>query len=187
MTGLIGVVRGSPSSPHSCLLHPSSPPFRDQMFSFTGHFVANHATHFTNNERSFRPKCKKILNKQKSSICVFQCWLNCQLASFEALPSLDKNHRRSNAIVERGPFFASCRTKTISVKIQLFPVCHIRRTSPIQEFSWSQNGAFWETENRLRRTSLTDAICILKRRNSCVSLAIQKSNPNCNWKNKHEK
>ena len=30
------------------------------------------------------------------------------------------NHRQSNAIVERGPFFASCRTKTISVNLRNF-------------------------------------------------------------------
>ena len=35
--------------------------------------------------------------------------------------SLEKNHQRSNAIVVRGPFFAFCRTKTLSVKIVLFP------------------------------------------------------------------
>ena len=49
------------------------PPFRDQYFSFTGHFVANPATNFTNNERDIRPKCKKekhenttVLNKTHS-------------------------------------------------------------------------------------------------------------------------
>ena len=46
-----------------------------------------------------------VLYKQKRTICVINCWLNCQLASFEALRSLEKSHRRSNANVERGPFF----------------------------------------------------------------------------------
>ena len=43
---------------------------------------------------------------KKRSICVSKCWLNCQLASFEGLPSLEKkNRRRTNAVVERGLFF----------------------------------------------------------------------------------
>ena len=40
-----------------------NPPFRDQTFSFLGHFVANPATHFTENERGIRPKCKKQTSK----------------------------------------------------------------------------------------------------------------------------
>ena len=101
-----------PTEPHLCVT---------KMIFFAGHFVANPATNVTKNKRRIRPKCKKhenttVLKKQKCTICVYKCWLNCQLASFEALRSLAKKHRRTNAIVERGQFFASCRTKTISVK-----------------------------------------------------------------------
>ena len=53
-----------------------NPPFRDQHFSFTVHFVANPATHFTSNERCIRPKCKTntktqqfCINKNAPSAC----------------------------------------------------------------------------------------------------------------------
>ena len=84
----------SSSSPNSCLLHPFSPPFRDQNFSFTRHFVASPATHFTKKREGHSAEMQKkhanttVLQKQKRTICVFKCWLNCQLASFEALLSL---------------------------------------------------------------------------------------------------
>ena len=108
-----------------------NPFFHDQFYSFTGHVVANPTTHFTSQkkERGIWPKCKTIRKyngvffEQKRTICSFKCWLNCHLASFEALLSLEKKkHRRSNAIVERGPFFASCRTKTIIRQIAQFPM-----------------------------------------------------------------
>ena len=50
-----------------------NPPFRDEKFSFTEHFVANPATNFAKkNERGIRPKCKKkhenitVLNNQET-------------------------------------------------------------------------------------------------------------------------
>ena len=103
-----------------------NPPFRDQRFLLRCISLPILPQISQNNERNIRPKCKKktkhtaVLNKQKRTIGEFKCWLNCQLASFEALRSLEKNHRQSNAIAERGPFFASCRTKTISVKLRIF-------------------------------------------------------------------
>ena len=47
------------------------------------------------NNRVIRPECKKenenitVLNKQKRIVCVFKCWLDSQLASLEALLSLE--------------------------------------------------------------------------------------------------
>ena len=74
--------------------------FRDQYFSFTGHFVANPATIFAKkkNTRSIRPKCKKKQHEKynsfestkKRTVCPFKCWLTCQLASSEALLSKKK-------------------------------------------------------------------------------------------------
>ena len=54
--------------------------------------------HISKKRKGIRPKCKnkkkrentKVLNKRKRTICVFKCWLNCQLASFEALLALEK-------------------------------------------------------------------------------------------------
>ena len=57
--GLIGVVCCSSFPPYSCLLHPSSPPSRDQNVSFTVHFVASLAANSKKNERGIWPKCKK--------------------------------------------------------------------------------------------------------------------------------
>ena len=45
----------------------SNPPFRDQMFSFNGHFDANHATHFAKkkkNETGIRPNAKNTKIQQ---------------------------------------------------------------------------------------------------------------------------
>ena len=88
--------------------------------SFTRHFVANPATTFTKKRGTLgrNPKTLQntpVLNKPKTQHLRIQM-LNCPSASTGPLIYL-KNHRRSNALVERGPFLASCRTKTISVKI----------------------------------------------------------------------
>ena len=140
-----------------------SPPVRDQHFSFSGHFVPNPATHFTTqkNERGIRPKFKKtrkstVLNKQKRTICVFKCWLNCQLASFEALLSLAKPINDPTQSWSVVPFFASCRTKRYPSKLGIYFVFsyHIGQTCPVKEFWWSRNGAFFENKKkRPRRTS----------------------------------
>ena len=100
------------------------------------------------NERGIRQKCTKhrkfrtVLNRQKRTICVFKCWLNCQLASFEALRSLEqKNINR--------PCHFQCLTASIQKrcpsKMHDFPVFsyHIGGTCPVKECSWSRNGAFF--------------------------------------------
>ena len=107
-----------------------NPPFHDQNFSFTVHFVANPATYPSSqkNERDIRPKCKKkkkhenttVLKKQKRTICVFKCWLNCQLAPFEALRSLEQpstiqRHRGARSLFLRlVVFIASLQPKNDS-------------------------------------------------------------------------
>ena len=73
----------------------TNPPFRDQQFSFTGHFIANPARTATKKREGHSAEMQKhehttVLNRQKRAICVFKCWLNCQVASFEGLLSLEK-------------------------------------------------------------------------------------------------
>ena len=126
----------------------------------------------TNERGTFGRNAKKhenttVLNEQNRTLCVFKCWLKCQLASFEALLSLEKKtHRRSKAIVERGPCFASCRTRTICVEIgpPSFLVSH--QTSPVQEFWWSQNGAIWDQKKAATHIPILQLPCDKPRRSS---------------------
>ena len=83
------------------------------MFLLRVHLVVNPATHIAKIKKkkhsaemqNKNTKLQTLLNKQKRTICVLQnAELSCPMASFEALLSLEKNHRRSNAIVERGLF-----------------------------------------------------------------------------------
>ena len=139
--------------PHRFLVQ-LNPPFRNQHFSFTGHFVANPATHFTENERGIRPKWKThdhttVLNKQKRTVCVFRYWLICQLASFEALLSLEKHHQRSTAIVERGSFFCFLLYKydirqhwVISLFSRITSGTHV----PIRILVITERCNFWDKE-----------------------------------------
>ena len=136
-----------------------NPPLGDQKFSFTEHFVANPATHFSKkNERNIRPKRKE--HKQKRTVCGFKCWLNCQLASFEALRSLEKTIDDPTSswsavpvlrLVPQKPYPSNC------VISNVFSY-HIGGTCPRKEFSWSRNGAFFGTEKRPRRTSPVQAL-----------------------------
>ena len=125
-------------------------PSRDQQISFTWHFVANPATIFTKNERSIRPQCKKnkkiqeCSTNKKRTICAFECWLNCQLASCDALPSLEnkpstiQRHRGARSLILR-----LVVQKRYSSKLGNFCVFsyHIGQTCAVKEFSWSRNGA----------------------------------------------
>ena len=89
-----------------------------KIFSFTVHVVASPATIFTKKTGgAFGRNAKKhenttVLNKQKRTLCVFKCWLNCQMASCEALLSLEK---KKTSPIQRHhaarSLFASCRTK----------------------------------------------------------------------------
>ena len=97
---------------------------------------------FGRNAKKKNHESTTVLNKQKRTICVFKCWLICQLAPFEALRSLAK----TSTIQRHGPFFASCRTKNNIRQTCLFSYIypyHIGRTCPVKAFSWSRNGAFW--------------------------------------------
>ena len=141
----------------SIVVCPIEPTFSVTNVSFTGHFVANPATNFTDKrEGAIGRDAKKhenttVLNRQKRTLCVFKCWLNCQPASFEALLSIEKNHRRANAIVERGPFFCVLSHKNDirqhCVISQVFSY-HVGGTCPVKDFSWSWNGALLETEKK---------------------------------------
>ena len=133
-----------------------NPPFRDQHFSFTGHAIANPATNFTKqkstrgafggNEKN--TKSTTVFNKQKRTICVFKCWLHCQLEPFEALLSLEKTNDDKNAIVERDPFLRLVAQKRYPSTLFnfLFFSYHIGRTCPVKEFSWLRNSTFFGTK-----------------------------------------
>ena len=140
-----------------------NPPFRDHVF-FSGHFVANPATNFhTKKREGIWPTCKKkhehttVLNKQIRTICVFKCWLDCLLASFEALLSLEKAIDEPTPSWSAVPFLASCRTKTTSVKLCTF-LCfsssHRRNMSGKRIFVVTERCIIWRTKKRPRRTSL---------------------------------
>ena len=94
-----------------------------------------------------------VLKKTKRTICAFKCCLNCQLASKEALRSLEKIHQRSNAIVERCPFSASCRlTNDIRQNLEIlkFPRITWDKHIPLKNLGWSRKGAFWR---RIKKTA----------------------------------
>ena len=89
------------------------------------------------------------MKKQKRTISVFKCWLTCQVASFEALLSIDKaiDDPPWSAV----PFFASCRTKNEILQHFRIFLCfsyHIGGTCPVKEFPWSRNGVFVGTEKQ---------------------------------------
>ena len=107
-------------------------------FLLRGHFFANPATMFTNNERSIRPECKKndedtsSVQQTKTRSSAFSDaggivnWHPVTRCRHSKI-----NHRRSNAIVERGPFFVLSH-KNDSRQIALFPmffVSHRRNMS----------------------------------------------------------
>ena len=87
-----------------------NPLCRDQHFPFTGHFVANPATNFTKKTRgAFGRNAKKhenttVLNKQTSTICAFQCWLNGHLASFQKRSWHLKKKKTSTPLWSADPF-----------------------------------------------------------------------------------
>ena len=107
--------------PHRCCVH-LSPPSGDQKKSlFTILFVAKPA---------------EVQKTRKNAASAhFRYWLHCQLASFEALLP-QKKHQRSNAIVERGPFFASVVQKRYPSKLGIFHIFqyHIGQTCFVEEF-----------------------------------------------------
>ena len=53
------------------------------------------------------------INKKNARYAYFKCWLNRQVASFEALLSLEKTIDDPTPSWSAVPFFASCRTQTI--------------------------------------------------------------------------
>ena len=144
--------------PHRFLVQ-LNPPFRDQNVACTGHFVANPATNFTKKREGHLAEMQKKHENTKV--------LHCQLTSFEALLSLEKNHRRSTAIVERGPFFL----RLVSLSASLQPYNNDSRqhcvissvfciTSeehvPLKNFRGHGTVHFEWQKKRPRRTSLTE-------------------------------
>ena len=103
----------SSSSPYSCLL--TLPHRFFVTIFFAVHFVYKSCQTFRKKKREgYSADMQKKYNrveKQKRTICVFKCSLNCQWASLKFCGHL-------NSIVQRGPLFASCRTNTISVKLR---------------------------------------------------------------------
>ena len=87
-----------------------------------------------------------VLKKPKRTVCASKCWLSCQLASFEALLSLEK--KPSTVQRHRGPRSLFC---VLSHKNEIRQNCvisyvlsfHIGRTCPVKEFSWSRSGAIF--------------------------------------------
>ena len=95
------------------------------------------------NERGIRPKCTKntkiqtVLNEQTTHC--FKRWLTCQLASFEALLSLEKTIHDPTLSWSAVPFCVlSLHKNDIRPKLRNF-LCvsyHIGGTCPVKEFSW---------------------------------------------------
>ena len=103
-----------------------------------------------------------MLNEQKRTICVFKCWLNCQLASVEALPVTQKEpstiQRRRGA---RSLFCVqSCKN---DIRRNWVPSMLSRITSdkhvPIKNLGWvvTELCIFGGSKKRPRRTSLNTA------------------------------
>ena len=112
------------------LLTKLNPPVRGKHLSSTHYVVANPATHFSKEREAFG-----------RNACVLKCWRNCQLASFEALLSVEKKpstiqrHRGARSL------FASCRKKRYPSNLSNFHVFtyHIGQTCLVKEIVWSRN------------------------------------------------
>ena len=96
--GLMRVVCCSSSSPYSCLL--TLPHRFFVTIFFAGHFVYKSCYTFRKKKKRgiFGRHAKTrenttVLKKQKHTICVFKCWLNCQLASSKFCGYLKKPSR----------------------------------------------------------------------------------------------
>ena len=84
------------------------------------------------------------------TICVFKCWLKCQLTSFEALLSLEKTIDDPTPSLSAVPVFRLVAENDVRQKSEVSSVLsyHIGGTCPVKEFSLSRNGAFWGTEKK---------------------------------------
>ena len=109
---------------------------------------------FGRNARSRKYNSVCSINKRRT-ICVFKCWLNCQLASFEVLRSLEQTSNAATPSWSAVLFFCVLSHKTISGKFRDFQCfsCQIGRTCPVKDFLVSRNGAFFGPKKR-PRTSL---------------------------------
>ena len=129
-----------------------NPPFRDQNFSSAVHFVVNPARNFTKTRGAFGRNAKKRKFNSVESQSASKCQLNCQLASFEALRSLEKTIDDPTPSWRAVPFlrFVAQNRYPSNCVISLSFSCHIGGTCRVNEFSWSRNGAFFGTEKKGR-------------------------------------
>ena len=130
------------------------------MFSFTGPFVANPATNFAKKKKT-RGAFGRIAKKQqqqhenttvKPLSAYSKCWLICQMASFEALWSLEKTIDDPTPPWSAVPFLRLVAQKRYPSKLCNF-LCssyHIGETCLVKEYSWSRNGAFLGDQKKKR-------------------------------------
>ena len=141
------------------------PPFRDKHFFLRVHCVANPATNLTKHERGHSAEMqKKNTNTQqcrrnKNALSALsKCCLKRQVASFEALLSLEKQKNINDPTPSwSSSVFASCRAKhdirqpwAISMFSRITSDTHV----PLKIFGESRNGCNFGTKKKKpRRTS----------------------------------
>ena len=137
-----------------------NPPFCDQKVFFYGAFRCQSCHKFHNKRQGHSAEMKKhqnttVLNQQKRTVCVFKCWLNCQ--NWHTLKLCDHLKKPPTIQRHRGavPLLRLIAQKRYPSKLHNFLCfsCHIGRTCPVKEFSWSRNSAFFGTKKRPRRKS----------------------------------
>ena len=148
-------------------------PFVTNIFLFTGHYVADpcHICHTKRERHSAEMQKKKnenttVLIEPKTHNLRIQMLAELSIGILWSSAVTWKNHRRSDVIVKRGPFFASCRTKNDIRQIWVISYVlsyHIGQTCPVKECSWSRTGAIFGTEKKVAthvppRSSLTELV-----------------------------
>ena len=94
-----------------------------------------------------------MLNEQERTICICKCWLNSQLASSEALLSLESTIDDPTPSWSAVPFFVWHKNDIRQRCVISFVFSyHIGGTCPVKEFSWPRNGAFFGTAKKPPRT-----------------------------------
>ena len=150
--------------PHRFFLR-LNPPSRDQNCSFTGRFVVNlpqilqnkkkregHSAEMQNKKKHEKTSVKSTkthhlriqMLAELSTVIVLK--LHCHLKKIN-----DPTPPRSAV-----PFFASCRTKKISIKIWVISLVFsysIGQTRPVEEVGWSRNSAFFRRKTKPQRAS----------------------------------
>ena len=137
-----------------------NPPFRDQFFRLRGISLPILPQISQKTRGAFDRNAKKhetTYSVEHTKTHDLKCWLNGQVASFEAQPSLEKTIDDPTPSWSAVSFLRPCRTKTISRQIAQFPmyffVSHRRNLSRKRNFVVMDRRIFG-TENRSRRTTL---------------------------------